>query len=318
MTISLIVGTYNRSVKISDTLQSVLAQKRQADEVIVVDDGSTDDTAEFVRKHFPMVQVLTKNNGGTSSARNFGASNAKGDWLVFLDHDDLLLPNALSELERLSELWPQADALYCDHELHDCTNNTIHKNHHGTFPSFQRLFEIPRVDQRDQTRLYGRELFTTLLKGNLLQQPWMIRAAVFQELTGFDEDIRYCEDWDMYLRVTRGHRVAMSDAVISIHRIEGQNLHLEDWVKQYDMYEKTLVKQFKASGPLSLTENMTIRRKMAEIQKRRGDRFYALAEFGRAWNHYLYSASWLPTDFVVVARLGLWLPKLVLRHASTP
>ena len=110
----------------------------------------------------------------------------------------------------------------------------------------------------------------------------------------------------------------MSDEVISIHRIEGQNLHLEDWVKQYDMYEKTIVKQFKASGSLSLSENMTIRRKMAEMQKRRGDRFYASAEFGPAWNHYLSSASWLPTDFVVMARLGLWLPKLVSQHASTP
>jgi glycosyltransferase involved in cell wall biosynthesis len=316
--ISLIIGTYNRSAKISDTLRSAMAQDRLADEVIVVDDGSTDDTAEFVRKHFPSVQLITKKNGGTSSARNFGASNAKGDWLVFLDHDDLLLPNALSELEGLSRLWSQATALYCDHELHDCTTDTVHKNHHSTFPQFQRLLEVPCLDQRDQTRLYGRDLFSTLLKGNLLQQPWMIRASAFHELGGFDENIRYCEDWDMYLRITRSHRIAMSDEVISIHRIEGQNLHLEDWVKQYDMYEKTIVKQFKASGSLSLSENMTIRRKMAEMQKRRGDRFYASAEFGPAWNHYLSSASWLPTDFVVMARLGLWLPKLVSQHASTP
>lgn len=317
MTISLIIGTYNRGSKISDTLTSVLAQNRQADEIIVVDDGSTDDTAEFVKNDFPTVRVVTKINGGTSSARNFGAANAKGDWLVFLDHDDLLFPNALSELEKLSKLWPQADALYCDHELHDCTNNTIHKNHHSTFPSFQRLFEIPRVDQRDQTRLYGRELFSTLLKGNLLQQPWMIRASVFQEISGFDKNIRYCEDWDMYLRVTRGHCVAMSDEVISIHRIEGQNLHLEDWVKQYDMYERTLVKQYRANDPLSKVERKTICLKMAEIQKRRGDRFYSLGSFRLAWEHYFSSACWLPTDLVVLARLVLWLPKRIFKPGKT-
>lgn len=313
MTISLIIGTYNRSSKITDTIESALAQERQADEIVVVDDGSTDDTAEFVKEHFPTVRVVTKINGGTSSARNFGAANAKGDWLVFLDHDDLLLPNALSELEKLSKLWPQAVALYCDHELHDCTSNTVHKNHHATFPQFRRLFEIPILDQRDQTRLYGRELFGTLLKGNLLQQPWMIRASAFQELEGFDENIRYCEDWDMYLRVTRANRVAMCDTVISIHRIEGQNLHLEDWVKQYDMYEKTLVKQYFAKESLSRVERKTIRNKMAGIQKRRGDRFYSLGDIRSAWEHYLSSASWLPTDWVVLARLGLWLPKRIFK-----
>jgi GT2 family glycosyltransferase len=157
-----------------------------------------------------------------------------------------------------------------------------------------------------------------MLRGNLLQQPWIVRASTFQKLGGFDESIRYCEDWDMYLRITRNYKIAMSDEVISIHRIEGQNLHLEDWVNQYDMYEKTIVKQHNASGPLSFSEKMTIRRKMAEIQKRRGDRFYALSEFGSAWNHYLSSASWMPTDIVVMSRLGLWLPKLFSRNASTP
>jgi len=311
--ISLIVGTYNRSARISDTLQSVLDQSLPADEILVVDDGSTDNTAEFVKENFPSIRVVTKKNGGTSSARNCGAANAKGDWLVFLDHDDLLLPNALAELQRLSRLWPQADALYCDHELHDCTTDTIHKNHHSTFPQFRRLFEVPCLEQREQTRLYGRELFSTLLKGNLLQQPWMVRASVFRELKGFDENIRYCEDWDMYLRVTRAHQVAMSDEVISIHRIEGQNLHLEDWVKQYDMYEKPLMKEYLAKDPLSRPEKQTIHRKMAEIQKRRGDRFYSLGNNELAWNHYFSSASWLPTDWVVLARLGLWLPKRILK-----
>ena len=315
--ITLIIGTYNRGSKITDTIQSVLDQDRTADEILVVDDGSTDDTAGFVREHFPEVQVLVKKNGGTSSARNFGAAKAKGDWLVFLDHDDLLLPNAICELERVTSLWPEAVAGYCDHQLENCTLNTLHENHHRTFPQFQRLLDLPLLGRRQETRLYGRELFSTLLQGNLLQQPWIVRSSVFRELGGFDEGIRYCEDWDMYLRITRSNKIAMSDEVISIHRIEGQNLHLEDWVKQYDMYEKTIVKQFRASGPLSLSENMTIRRKMAEIQKRRGDRFYALSEFGSAWNHYLSSTSWLPTDFVVMARLGLWLPKLFSRHAST-
>jgi GT2 family glycosyltransferase len=141
----------------------------------------------------------------------------------------------------------------------------------------------------------------------------MIRASAFQDLGGFDKTIRYCEDWDMYLRVTRAHQVAMSDEVISIHRIEGQNLHLEDWVKQYDMYEKTLLKDYRAKDPLSQSEKKTIHRKMAEIQKRRGDRFYSLGSFKLAWEHYFSSASWLPTDWVVLARLGLWLPKRLFR-----
>lgn len=312
--ISLIIGTYNRGAKIADTLQSVLNQERPADEVLVVDDGSSDDTAEFVRSEFPSVRVLSKVNGGTSSARNHGAAHAKGEWLVFLDHDDLLLSNAIGELERLSQSWSDVSAGYCDHQLHDCTKGSIHNDHHKTFPQFQRLFEIPLIDQKEGIRLYGRDLFTTMLRGNLLQQPWIVRASEFRKLGGFDESIRYCEDWDMYLRITRGRKVAMSDEVVSIHRIEGQNLHLEDWVKQYDMYEKTLIKQYKMPEALSWEEKSTISSKMAEIQKRRGDRFCSQHEIRQAWKCYFQSARWKPTDPVVLARLGLWFPGFILER----
>ena len=146
--------------------------------------------------------------------------------------------------------------------------------------------------------------------GNLLQQPWMVRRQVFLDLGGFDEAIRYCEDWDMYIRLTRQHEIALSDFVISIHRIEGENLHLESWLKQYEMYERTIHKQLLSKYPLSLSERWTLRKKLAQMEKRRGDHAVQEKDFRRGYKHYWNSFRWAPVDHIVCAKLLLWVPRL--------
>src|SRR5262245_30631914 len=93
---SLIIATYNREPQIARTLHSALKQTRRANEILVADDCSTDGTGDWVRNNCPQVRVVrTQKNLHTSGARNFGARQAKGDVLVFLDHDDELMPHAL-------------------------------------------------------------------------------------------------------------------------------------------------------------------------------------------------------------------------------
>ena len=310
VSISLIIGTYNRGELISDTIESVLNQSVVPDEVLVVDDGSGNGTADFVERRFPTVKVLRKPNGGTSSARNFGAKNASHDYLVFLDHDDLLLPGAVEKLRELALEFPEAQAVFCDHQYHDVNSKKIILNHHKLIPAFSRLESIGVVRKTSNARLYGRPMYTALLRGNLLQQPWMVRRQVFLDLGGFDEAIRYCEDWDMYIRLTRQHEIALSDFVISIHRIEGENLHLESWLKQYEMYERTIHKQLLSKYPLSLSERWTLRKKLAQMEKRRGDHAVQEKDFRRGYKHYWNSFRWAPVDHIVCAKLLLWVPRL--------
>ena len=98
MFVSVIIPCYNAEAFIGQTIGSLLEQTRHADEIIVVDDGSTDNSAGIARRFGDSVKVLSKRNEGASTARNFGAGHAKGDALMFLDADDVLGPTALEAL----------------------------------------------------------------------------------------------------------------------------------------------------------------------------------------------------------------------------
>src|SRR5688572_31755178 len=99
MKISVIIPCYNRADDLPRTLESILRQTRLADEVLVVDDGSQDDTAEVTARFAPAVRYVYRENGGLSAARNTGQAASIGDALLFIDSDDLLLPEALEQLE---------------------------------------------------------------------------------------------------------------------------------------------------------------------------------------------------------------------------
>jgi glycosyltransferase involved in cell wall biosynthesis len=218
LSISVVIATYNRGALIGRTLDSIARQTRPVSEIIVSDDASTDDTVAWIGAHYPAVRVVTFPNGGTSAARNRGAAVATGDVLVFLDHDDELMPHAIHTLEDLLVRFPSVAAAFADHAYREDATQTYHENHHS-LPFFHRLRDVPALRVEGSDRVYGRPLHQALLRGNLLQQPWAIRRDIFQQLGGFDERIRYCEDWEMYLRVTEGRAVALSDTAISIHYV---------------------------------------------------------------------------------------------------
>jgi len=98
--ISTIIPTYNRAKVVGDAIESVLSQTRPADEIIVVDDGSTDTTVEILQHYIPRITLITQKNRGVSAARNRGLSAASGEWITFLDSDDIWRPDRLEVLAR--------------------------------------------------------------------------------------------------------------------------------------------------------------------------------------------------------------------------
>jgi glycosyltransferase involved in cell wall biosynthesis len=100
MRISVIITTYNRAHVVGEAIESVLAQTRAPDEIIVVDDGSADDTLARLAAFEGRITVIAKANGGVSSARNAGIAAATGEWVTFLDDDDIWYPERLAILER--------------------------------------------------------------------------------------------------------------------------------------------------------------------------------------------------------------------------
>ena len=100
MNISVIIPTFNRKKNLDRTINSVLNQTFQPFEIIVVDDGSTDGTKEWVPYYYPNIKYIYQSNAGVRAARNKGINIAKGDWLAFLDSDDEWFPKSLKNREK--------------------------------------------------------------------------------------------------------------------------------------------------------------------------------------------------------------------------
>lgn len=198
MKIDVVIPAYNASAFITQTLASVAQQTLLPASIIVVDDGSVDDTAELVR-HFAdehpslKIALLSHSNKGASGARNAGLKVATSEFVALLDADDLWEPD---KLERQAELFMRDGAeklgmVYCDYRLIDDSGNSIQTRSHVA------------------PRLRGR-VRQELSKGNLISgsaSAVLIRNRVLKDVGLFDETLVCGEDWDLWLRISKNWEV---------------------------------------------------------------------------------------------------------------
>jgi glycosyltransferase involved in cell wall biosynthesis len=303
--VSVVIAAYNRAGTIKKTLDSVLAQTCRASEIIVVDDGSSDNTAEWVRTHYPQAKVSRFENGGASVARNRGAAQASGDVIVFLDSDDEMLPHALQTFVDLLQRFPRACAAFADHTFRNLVDGTYWPNHHAHLPSFARMRAIQIRESDGQDRVYGRAMFYALLHGNILQQPWAIYREVFTELGGFDPAIRLCEDWEIYIRVADRVPLAVTDRVIANHFVESGKDHMSLVPGQAAQHMKVLEKHARAARWKDPRAFVIARRRLGLYYKAAGDEARE-RDAREAWRLYLQSLARWPFDYVVLVRSMVW------------
>ena len=179
--ISVIIPTFNRAQVLRRALDSVLNQSLAPDEVIVVDDGSTDETAQLLSSHYPRVNYLYQPNQGVSSARNHGVQEATGNWLAFLDSDDEWLPGKLKQ---------QMTALQQRPQYRLCHTDEIW------------IRNGRRVNPMHKHAKAGGHIFTNCLPICAISPSSVVMARdLFGEKGGFDEQLPACEDYDLWLRV---------------------------------------------------------------------------------------------------------------------
>lgn len=183
--LSVIIPTFNRAPLLGRALESVLAQKRPCDELIVVDDGSTDDTAALVHQVAAQASVplrmIFQENRGAAAARNAGITAAQGELLAFLDADDWWLPEKLGLQETAMEAQPQAGIA------------------HTREIWFRRGV---RVNQKKKHDPPGGDIFRRSLSMCVVgMSTVMVRRRVFDRYGLFDETLPCCEDFDLWLRV---------------------------------------------------------------------------------------------------------------------
>lgn len=181
--ISIIIPTYNRGHLILETLESVFAQTYQDFEVIVVDDGSTDNTEQILSKYMERIRFFRQENSGPSVARNLGIFNAKGAHIAFLDSDDLWYPSKLEKQVAIFESNPKIGLVYCD-----CSRG----------PTIQ---DLPVGWFTDMKPPSG-NIFDRLVNDNLIWTPTvLVRKDIFIHCGVFDTTLRGAEDYDLWLRI---------------------------------------------------------------------------------------------------------------------
>lgn len=200
--VSVIIPTFNRRDSLPRALESVRAQTVQPLEIIVVDDGSVDDTRALVECEYPEVIYLRQPNQGVSAARNTGMARAQGAWLAFLDSDDEWLPAKLERQQALAASRPSCPLVHSDEIW---------------------IRRGVRVNAMRKHRKSGGDIFRRCLELCVISpSAAMIRATLFTEVGGFDESLPACEDYDLWLRICSRYPVAYVDAPL-LRKYGGHN-----------------------------------------------------------------------------------------------
>lgn len=204
--VTVVVPTYQGAKFVRQTLDSVLAQTFRDFELVVCDDGSTDETLAILGSYGDRLRLVKQKNRGVAAARNRAAQTARGEFLAFLDHDDLWEPEMLAKLVPILRADEALGLVYSDALVIDKTGAVR--------------------GQRGQYLTYHEgDVFDALLRGNFIPvETTLMRTALYRELGGCDEGLRYLEDYDLCLRVARRTRIGFHPGPLASYRVHDRNL----------------------------------------------------------------------------------------------
>lgn len=218
--VSVIIPAFNASRYIRHTLRSVLDQDYRNVEIIVVNDGSTDDTEESVREFGGQVRYLRKKNGGQGSARNAGMAVACGEFFAFVDADDLWLPPKLRLQMELFGSHPDLGLVYSDAVIFD----------QETGKDLWCFSQTARFSSGDVLR-------PLILRCFIPTSTVVIRREIWERVGGFSEDRppRNTEDWDLWLRIASRYRIGFVNAPLARYRVHNlSSLRRLDPITHYE------------------------------------------------------------------------------------
>jgi glycosyltransferase involved in cell wall biosynthesis len=188
MKITAIIPTFNRASHISTAIKSILNQSYYIDEIIIVDDGSTDKTQKILQ-NFKNLHIITTQNYGVSHARNIGIKEAKNEWICFLDSDDEWL---IDKIKHQVNLHVQNKMLLFSH-----TGEIWQRD--------DKIVKYPKKLAKPEGRCFLENLHTCKIATSSI----MIHKKVFRDIGYFDEKMRVCEDYDMWLKISSKYEIGL-------------------------------------------------------------------------------------------------------------
>lgn len=285
--ISVVIPLYNKVDHIEDTLRSVLAQSYKDYEIVVVDDGSTDGSTELVENlEIDNLRLIRQNNAGVSAARNRGIEEARGEFVAFLDADDLWKPDYLAVQFKMTQTYPDCDVFATDYEFKDSVGkvsptvlNKMDINQSGIFENY---FEVASCSHPP--------LWTSAV---------MARRSALLAIGGFPLGIRSGEDLLTWARLACRYRIAYCRKPLAIFNVEGYDVSekpkrvpAEDDVVGREL--KRLMDDYKTPG---------LRAYCSIWHKMRASVYMRLRMRGKAFRETIKAISLAPANYKLYAYL---------------
>lgn len=211
LTVSVIIPTYNYSRYVGHAIDSVLAQTLPVHEIIVVDDGSTDDTESVLAPYRDKVRVIHQQNRGVAAARNAGVANSSGELVAFLDADDMWLPTKIERQVARLLAEPEIAMVHCGMREVDPAGKTV-----STYTQGQDGWIADELLLLERGAVVG--------PGSTA----LVRRSAFDAIDGFDEekDLHPSEDWEFSYRLARRYKIGFIPELLVNYRNHGVNGHL--------------------------------------------------------------------------------------------
>lgn len=241
MKISVIIPTFNRSNLLKRAVDSVLNQTHNHFELIIVDDGSTDDSREVISEYLSdtRVRYIYQENSGVSSARNLGVAVSEFEWISFLDSDDEWLKNKLELQVQLSMTNPQYRFIHSE-------ENWIRNG--------------KKVNKPKQYKKVGGQIFSKCLSlCAIAPSTVLMEKSLFHEVKGFSTDYIVCEDFDLWLKITSKYEVGLIEEAL-INKYGGHEDQLSTKFFAMDFYRVKALSHILDIRELSLEEVLEVKK----------------------------------------------------------
>jgi len=204
--VSVIVVTYNRAHLLGACLQSIARQTYRDFEIVVVDDGSTDNTADVAAAFVPLARYFWQENQGIAGALNRAIREATGEYIGFADSDDALLPEALEAEVRILDENPSVGLVY---------GQAWEMNEKGIVTSLRK----PGFAEGSYIRSGREEIRDFLFSCHITGSSMMVRKRCFDHVGLFDPTFSVYEDWDMWVRIAKKYDVAYIERPVALYRV---------------------------------------------------------------------------------------------------
>lgn len=202
---TVVIPLYNKELSIKNTINSVLKQSYFNFEIIIVNDGSTDNSAQIVEAiSDERIHLINQNNQGVSAARNRGIQEANYDWIAFLDGDDLWNTNHLQEIIEMIKKFPDEKVFVTSFE----------------FSNKQMMFKHPRTEKISRIENYFKEAINEYIMWTSIV---VVHKSCFEKVGKFNKKLNRGEDLDLWARLARNYKIIKNTTVTAVYRIDAEN-----------------------------------------------------------------------------------------------